>query len=352
MIMKIVVLGGGISTERSVSIVTATSVCKALREAGHDAVFVDSFMGLENYDKSVEEIFNEPDGLCTTASVSREAPDLAAVWASRKNQGPSRIGDRVLEACKLADCVFIGLHGLDGEDGKIQALLDLYGIPYTGSDSISSANAMDKSMTKKIMDYAGIPNAPWKEYFLNEADPEDILNEWEYPCVAKVVDGGSSIGVFMCDTREELAKALSEASKLNSHIIIEKKVFGREFAVGILDGKAIAPVEVIPPNGGSFDYVSKYQGGDEGAREICPADITPQQQEILSDLAVRLYRALGLSVYSRVDIILDKDNKGYCLEMNTLPGMTGASLLPKAARVSGIEYPELCDTIVKLSLHK
>ena len=350
--MKIVVLGGGISTERNVSLVTATSVCKALRTAGHQAVFVDSFLGLEDYKKDLNKIFEEPDGMCADVKIDREEPDLSKVWAIRKNKSNSRIGDKVLEACALADCVFIGLHGLDGEDGKIQALLDLYGIPYTGSDSISSANSMDKSMTKKIMDYAGIPNAPWKEYHLDECNISEITNEWELPCVVKVVDGGSSIGVFICDSRSELKEALTKASALNSHILIEKKITGREFAVAVLDGKILSPIEIIPPEGGSFDYVSKYQSGNEAAREICPADITPEQKEILGDLALRLYNALGLSVYSRADIILDENNNGWCLEMNTLPGMTGASLLPKAAKDCGYDYPALCDTIVRLSLEK
>ena len=350
--MKIVVLGGGISTERNVSLVTATSVCKALRTAGHQAVFVDSFLGLEDYNKDLSDIFEEPDGMCTDVKIDREEPDLSKVWAMRKNKSASRIGDKVLDACALADCVFIGLHGLDGEDGKIQALLDLYGIPYTGSDSISSANAMDKSMTKKIMDYAGIPNAPWKEYFLDEASIFDIVNETSLPCVVKVVNGGSSIGVFICDTNKELEEALSKASALNSHIIIEKKIVGREFAVAILDNQVLTPIEIIPPDGGSFDYVSKYQSGSDAAREICPADITGEQKKILGDLALKLYNALGLSVYSRADIILDENNNGWCLEMNTLPGMTGASLLPKAANDCGYDYPALCDTIVKLSMKK
>ena len=132
--MKIVVLGGGISTERHVSLVTGTSVCKALRSLGHKAIFVDMFLGLEDYSGSLEAAFDAPDGFCGSVAIEKTAPDLAAVRASRADRGPSRLGKNVLAVCALADCVFLGLHGADGEDGKIQAALDLLGVPYTGSD--------------------------------------------------------------------------------------------------------------------------------------------------------------------------------------------------------------------------
>ena len=160
--MKIVVLGGGISTERHVSLVSGTSVCKALRSLGHKAIFVDMYLGLEDYKGSLEEAFDAPDGFCGSVAIEKQAPDLEAVKASRKFKSPSRIGKNVLEICALADCVFLGLHGADGEDGKIQAALDLLGVPYTGSGHLASAAAMDKAVAKRLMDAAGIPTPQWQ----------------------------------------------------------------------------------------------------------------------------------------------------------------------------------------------
>ena len=209
--MKIVVLGGGISTERHVSLVTAASVCRALRRLGHQAIFVDLFFGLEEYEGKLEDAFDAPDGLCPEPSIGHTAPDLREVKSSRKWKSPSRIGKNVLEICSLADCVFLGLHGEDGEDGKIQAALELMGIPYTGSAPLPSGLAMDKAMAKKIMHFAGIPTAAWEEYDLNRTDVSEILDRQSLPCVVKVTNGGSSIGVYICDTKEELQSALRQA---------------------------------------------------------------------------------------------------------------------------------------------
>ncbi len=349
--MKIVVLGGGISTERHVSLVTATSVCRALRSKGHQAIFVDSFLGMEDFNGPLESAFDSPDGLCPDVSIAHTAPDLEEVRKSRKLGSPSRLGKNVLEICALADCVFLGLHGADGEDGKIQAAFDLLGIPYTGSGHLPSAMAMDKATAKKIMAYAGIPTPCWREYDLSRQEELRKAAEYPLPCVVKVVNGGSSIGVYICDTQKELENALREAEKYNSRILIEDKKTGREFTVPVLDGKALNVIEIIPPEGNTtFDYVAKYQSGKEGAREVCPADITQEQQEMLGDLALRFHRALGLSVYSRTDFILDAQNQPWCLEVNTLPGMTPNSLIPRSAKLEGLSYEELCEKIVELSM--
>ena len=348
--MKIVVLGGGISTERHVSLVSATSICKALRSLGHKAIFVDMFIGLENYTGSLEEAFDSADGFCGNVAIEHEAPDLNAVINSRKLKSSSRLGENVLEICQLADCVFLGLHGADGEDGKIQACLDLLGVPYTGSGPLGSEMAMDKITSKKIMEFAGIPTAPWKEYDLSSCSDDSII--FENPCVVKIVNGGSSIGVYICDNAIQLKQALAECKKLGNRIIIEKKIEGREFTVPVLDSKALSPIEIIPPESGKFDYIAKYQSGNEGAREICPADISEAERALLGNLALRFHKALGLSVYSRTDFILDKEGVAWCLETNTLPGMTPNSLIPKAARLEGLDYAHLCEKIVFLSLNK
>ena len=349
--MKIVVLGGGISTERHVSLVTSTSVCKALRSLGHKAIFVDMYLGLEDYTGKLEDAFDAPDGFCGDVAIGHTAPDLEEVKASRKLKSPSRLGKNVLEICALADCVFLGLHGADGEDGKIQGTLDLLGIPYTGSDALSSAMAMDKAVAKRIMESAGVRTPRWIEIFYTKEDIPVLAEELPTPCVIKTVNGGSSIGVALPDTKEELEQALSDMLAYDNRIIAEEKITGREFTQPILDDKYLSAIEIVPPEGnGSFDYVAKYQSGKEGAQEICPAPISDKQQKTLGEAAMRFHRALGLDVYSRSDFILGPDGEFYCLEVNTLPGMTPNSLIPKAAKIEGLSYPELCEKIVMMSL--
>lgn len=349
--MKIVVLGGGISTERHVSLVTSTGVCNALRSLGHKAIFVDMYLGLEDFEGPLETAFDAPDGLIPKASIEQEEPDLQAVIASRKFKSPSRIGKNVLEVCALADIVFLGLHGADGEDGKIQATLDLMGIPYTGSDSLSSAMAMDKAVAKRIMESCGVRTPSWQEITYNEEDIPELLKELPIPCVLKIVDGGSSIGVELPDTKEELEAALKKLLNYGNRLVVELKISGTELTVPVLNDRCLCPIEIVPPEG-TFDYVAKYQGGDKGAQEICPARIDEAAWNQVCDAALRFHRALGLSVYSRTDFILDKDGKAWCLEVNTLPGMTPNSLIPKAAAVEGMSYPDLCETIIRLSLNK
>ena len=348
--MKIVVLGGGISTERHVSLVTGTSVCRALRERGHKAIFVDMFLGLENYDGALEDAFDAPDGFCGAVAIEKTAPDLAAVRAARIDQGPSRLGKDVLAVCALADCVFLGLHGADGEDGKIQATLDLMGVPYTGSDYLSSAMAMDKAVAKRIIGSGGVRTPAWRELRYTEADIPRLCEELPVPCAVKVVNGGSSIGVQLPDTREELDGALRDVLRYGSRVVVEEKIAGRELTVPVLGGKALCPIEIVPPEGSSFDYVAKYQSGSEGAAELCPAPISEEETRLLQEAALMGHRALGLDVYSRTDFILDSEGRAWWLEVNTLPGMTPASLIPKAAAVEGLSYGELCERIVELSL--
>ena len=350
--MKIVVLGGGVSTERNVAQVTATSVCQALRRRGHQAVYVDLFLGMENYDKPLEEAFSEPDGLCGEVEIRTEAPDLFAVWKSRKNKSVSRIGKNVIEICSLADCVFVGLHGKDGEDGKIQAILEMIGVPYTGSGPLASALAMNKAMAKRVLKPVGIRTPAWQELFYREADIPRLTETLPVPCAVKIIDGGSSIGVELPETREELRLALGKILEYGNHVIVEEKIYGREMTVPVLDGRALSPIEVVPPEGTEFDYIAKYQSGALGAQEICPARITPEEDCALREAAEKVQKELGLSVYSRSDYILDQDGNVWFLEVNTLPGMTPNSLIPKAAKVEGMGYDELCEKIVKLSLEE
>lgn len=350
--MKILVLGGGISTERQVSLVSAVSVCKALRSLGHQAVFADLFLGLEDWEGPLERVFDYADGRCGQVEITRDAPDLQQVRASRRDRSPSRIGKNILELCKLSDFVFLGLHGADGEDGKIQATLDLLGVPYSGSGPLGSAMAMDKAVAKRMMESVGVLTPEWRELRYTREDIPALTRELPCPCVVKVVGGGSSIGVALPDTREELSLALANILSVDNRVVVERKIIGRELTVPILGDTALSPIEIVPPEGHDFDYVSKYQGGDEGAREICPAPITKAERQLVSEAALRIHRALGLAVYSRTDFILDGEGKAWCLEVNSLPGMTPSSLIPKAGALAGLSYPQLCEKIVLLSMEE
>lgn len=345
--MKIVVLAGGLSTERAVSLVTGTGVCRALRENGHRAILVDVFLGVEDVPAELETLFDAPDGLCGDARIGTAAPDLEAVRRSRKDQSRRLLGPNVLELCQAADIVFLGLHGQDGEDGRIQAAFDLLGIRYTGSGYLGSGMAMDKSITKMVMENAGIPTAPWRDIpSYTETDIPALAAELEVPCAVKVVNGGSSIGVALPDTKEELEQALCDLLRYGSHVIVEKKLYGRELTVGVLGDRYLPAVEITAQSG-NFDYEAKYQAG--ASREVCPAPITAEQQAEMGEYALKLHRALGLSVYSRTDFILDGEGRPWCLEVNTLPGLTAASLVPKEAAAVGMSYNELCEEIVRQS---
>ena len=350
--MKIVVLAGGISSERSVSLVTGSSVCRALRENGHRAILVDMFLGMEEVPDDMESLFDAPDGLCPDAKIEVTAPDLDAVRAQRKDKSDRRFGPHVLELCAMADIVFLGLHGEDGEDGRVQAAFDLMGIKYTGSGHMASAVAMDKVAAKRMMDSLGIPTPEWRVLTYTADEAEELAQELPMPCVVKTVDGGSSLGVFLPDTREELKKALVDVLEFGSRVLVEKRVYGRELVSGILGERYLPCAMTIPADNGNFDYVSKYQSQENGgALELCPAPITEEEQNMVGELTLKLFRGLGLQVYGRADVILDEEGTPWFLEFNSLPGMTSASFMPKEAAAAGISYHELCEEIVQRSYY-
>ena len=345
--MKIVVLSGGFCTERHVGLVSGSGVCRALREKGHQAIFVDMFMGLENYHGKLSDIFDAPDGLLEKVAIEETAPDLDAVRAARQDKSPSLLGKDVLAVCAMADAVFLAMHGANGEDGRIQATLDLLGVPYTGSGYLGSAMAMDKAVTKRMMDSLGIRTAPWVDVHYTKEDIPRLTRELMVPCAVKMVNGGSSIGMALPDTREELEQALYDLLPYGGHVVVEKKIKGREIQIAVLGDAYLPAVEIIP-RGAYFDYVSKYQ--KDGAEEICPAPITEEVWHQIGEMALTLHRGLGLSVYSRSDFILDADGNAWCLEVNTLPGMTPTSLVPQEAAQVGLSYADLCERIVTDSL--
>jgi len=339
--MKIVVLCGGLSMERNVSITSSTLICRALRQMGHQAVLVDMFYGLEDLETAPEALFDHLPELADTR-VSEEAPDLDAVRASRKWKSPSLVGKGVFELCALADVVFLGLHGACGEDGRIQAALDLMGIPYTGSGYLGSAIAMDKDLTKRLVRAEGVRTPEWRVASFREQSPEAIADSTALPCVVKPVDSGSSIGVAIAHTRQELIVAL-EHNRALGRVILEEYVKGRELQVGILKGESLPSIEIIPKQG-FYDYKNKYQAG--AAVELCPAPVEPAVEEELRATALKVHRLLGLKTYSRADFILDGEGRLCFLEINTLPGMTPTSLMPQEAAAVGIDYGQLCQRIV------
>ncbi len=344
--MKIIVLAGGVSTERAVSLVTGTAVCRALRENGHRAILVDVFLGVEELPSRPEELFDAAGGLCPESSIGAEAPDLAAVRESRGDRSERLFGPNVLELCGLADIVFVGLHGQDGEDGRIQAAFDLLGIRYTGSGYLSSGMAMDKIVTKRMMDAIGIRTPGWRYVTYGPEDVDRLKAELPVPCAVKTPGGGSSLGVFLPEDRTALGEALVRALDYGSTVLVEERIVGRDLAVAVLGERYLPAVEIVSASG-SFDYVAKYQEG--AARETSPAEITPAQMREAGETALKLHRALGLAVYSRTDLILDGAGRMWCLEINSLPGLTPGSLMPKEAVAAGMTYNQLCEEIVQQS---
>lgn len=343
--MKIVVLAGGLSPERNVSLSSGSMVCQALRDRGHQVALVDLFFGLEDRQGSMEDLFSAPIPE-SFKRVSREAPDLAQVWASRKDKSPSAIGPGVLDLCASADVVYLALHGACGEDGRIQAALDLLGVPYTGSGCLSSAIAMDKDLTKRLVaDQVVTPS--WQTVTVTHENLEELTCSVQLPVVVKPIDSGSSIGVYIAKTREELAQALAESMKLGGRTVLEQYIQGREIQVAILDGKALPSIEIIPKEG-FYDYANKYQPG--AALEVCPAEIPAEWEKKIGDAALAVFNTVGLAVYSRADFIVTGDGTPYFLEINTLPGMTPTSLVPQEAAAVGIRYGELCEIIIQKSM--
>ena len=342
--MNIIVLCGGLSMERDVSITSSLKIAEALRSKGHRAVLVDSFFGYTGEYSDPKEIFEKPfnDSIHT---ISGDVPDLDAVKKSRSQSNASRVGDNLFEICRAADIVFMGMHGADGEDGKLQAAFDLEGIKYTGTGPLGSAVAMDKGVAKAILAQNGIPVPQGRVIRRGDADKSAPC----FPCFVKPNSSGSSVGASIVYAPGEYESALDTAFCYDDAVVVEEYIKGREVDVGVLDGRALPPIE-IRPKSGWFDYKNKYQDGMTD--EICPAPFPAETDRLLRETAEKVFSALKLEVYSRMDFIVMEDGSLRCLEANTLPGMTPASLLPKEAAAAGISYPDLCETILRLSLER
>lgn len=344
--MKIVVLAGGTSTERDVSLISGSNIYRALKKKGHDVILVDLYLGYEGALPVNEDLFKaDVEWDKDVTAISAEQPDLSHLKELRKDGGKSLFGPNVLTLCDMADIVFLGLHGANGEDGRVQATFDLMGIPYTGTDYRSSAIAMDKSLSKQLFRMAGIPT-PKGITAKNgqQIDPASV----PYPCMVKTTCGGSSVGTYRVEKPEDLPQALDDAYSFGDDVIIEQFVSGREFSVGVVDGKAYPIIEIAPIHG-FYDYKNKYQAGT--TIETCPADLPKELTQKMQHYAEMVFEALGMRSYARMDFMLDTETlEMYCLEANTLPGMTPTSLLPQEAAALGMSFEDLCEELIRVSL--
>lgn len=342
--MKIVVLAGGTSTERDVSIVSGTGICTALRQKEHRAILVDIFCGLEAVDW--ENPFPQTYDVEQSAAYMKSFNDkIREMKKIRRNF----FGPNVLELCQQADIVFLGLHGANGEDGKVQAAFDLMGIKYTGTGYLSSAMAMDKGITKQMFRMYHVPTPSGTS--MEKKNRTDNLSDLglEFPVVVKTCCGGSSIGVYIVKNQTEYEDALDKAFSYENEVVVEEYIQGTEYTVAVVDGKAYPIVEIVPLEG-FYDYENKYKPG--ATRDTCPAPLSEELTKKMQEYAVQGYHALNLESYARLDFIMTADEKMYCLEANTLPGMTPTSLIPQEAGVLGIDYPSLCEELIRVSLKK
>jgi len=326
--MKVSVLMGGRSSEREISLRTGRGIAQALRNLGHEVSSVDTASGRLL-----------PAGEEESAELPPAAVREIARTASIMNE--SRV---VTEA----EVIFLALHGGEGEDGTIQALLDLTGKPYTGSGVLASALAMDKAMSKKVFVHEGVPTPEWQ--LVNTAAPlpeVDVARLGGYPIVVKPNAEGSTVGLTIVTGAEQLPEAIREAGRYDVNVLIERFIPGRELTVAVL-GDDVLPIVEIRPRHGHYDYEAKYTKG--GSEYFCPADLSPAVTARVMELGKRAADALGCRGASRVDFRLAPDEEAYCLEVNTIPGMTPTSLVPMAAKARGMSYDQLVQRMLELAL--
>lgn len=343
--MKIAVLFGGISTERNVSIAGGRAVINALKEKGYEVVAIDPAFGAEGAIKG-EEIYNNESAndishITTIDELNSFSPRSYLDCVS------SPIFDDV-------DCAFLLLHGRYGEDGHIQALLEMRGVPYIGSGVTASALAMDKHLSKMLFLSSRIVTPAWEYISVADADDADMLREIRKSLgknlVVKPANQGSTVGLTIIgNSDEDLADAIREAGKYTDDILVEQYIPGREITVAILDGEPLPIIEIVPQDG-FYDYEHKYTKGR--TEYCCPAEISEDVTQFTQNVAVTAYNALGCKGFARVDFILTDEGQPFCLEVNTLPGFTATSLVPKAAATIDIEYADLCETLINLAMGK
>ena len=331
--MKITVLMGGTSSERNVSLASGIRIVQALRSRGHDVIPMDPARGVISASEELE---------LSSGSVGTEPPSLESL--AKFAEGTFLPNLTGMKEITEADVVFLALHGGQGEDGTIQALLDMAHVKYTGSGLLASALAMDKDLSKKLFRTEGVKTADWLMAPVTTEQVEGILG---LPVVVKPSKQGSTVGLSVVKRRAKLAAAIEEAGKYDDEVMVEQFVPGRELTVGILGDVALPVGEIISKHE-IYDYECKYTAGM--AREEFPAKLSKEATEKVQQQALLAFRALKLRGYARIDFRLTSEGEFYCLEANTLPGMTELSLIPQGAAAMGISFPELCERIVRLAL--
>lgn len=339
--MKIAVLMGGTSTERNVSLSSGSAVARALGATGHEVAEVDTALGL----RDPEAAFSGGEG--TPVGVDREPPSLAELRRMEEDLRGEVFAPGVLAACRASDLAFIALHGGSGEDGRLQAALEIAGIPHTGTNYLGCALAFNKDVAKRVMASSGVSTPRWGEVRGSGDTPGEL--PFGYPRIVKPAKGGSTIGVSLVEDEGEFERVVEETLGYGEVVLVEEFVEGRECTVGVLGDEALPVIEIVS-SGKLFDYESKYQPG--AANELCPAPIPDELAVELQRLALEAHASLkiGAGAYSRVDFRVSPSGEPFCLEANVLPGMTPNSLLPLAARTAGIEFPALCERVARMAV--
>jgi len=309
------------------------------------------YEGINNIGIDPHKLFSSQDN--TQNTVGGVAPSSDDLNEIRKRNGFRKelIGPNVITLCKLADVVFLALHGDMGENGQLQATLDVFDIKYTGSGYKGSLLAMDKHIAKQLMRQNEILTPDWIRFDIGSGNEkiDEAIEKIGFPCIVKPCSCGSSVGVSLVDNVEALKTALRNASDYESSVLIEKRIFGREITQAFIDGKALPPVEIIPKSG-FYDYANKYIAN--ATEEICPAPISQKMLDKVNTITEKCFEALCLADYARIDYIIDENEDFWCLEANTLPGMTPTSLMPQEAAAVGISYDDLCEKLVLMALAK
>ncbi len=338
--MRILLLAGGDSSEKEVSLRSGAAIYDSLKHLGHEVLAINPSGGHSLIGDDGKFMANLPAHVNPTTV---QTADTRAISTTLKGTSFDRV-----------DLVVIALHGGSGENGTIQSLLDLGGVKYTGSGMAASAIAMDKVITKRLFVSEGIPTPRWAQYrWRTEADDrefaDDILRKFDFPVIVKPNNSGSTVGLTKVKDEPSLIPALHACVKESSDILVEEFVAGRELTVSVLDGEALPLVEIVPKNE-LYDYEAKYTKGM--SNYIAPADVEPRLARGMQDAAVKAFHVIGASGLVRVDFILSPENEYYCLEVNTLPGMTNLSLAPMAAKVAGMTFDDLVARIIDSALRK
>ena len=339
--MKIAVLAGGISTERNVSLVSGKKISNALRQKGHHVALIDSFLGMDQIPEDLTTLFSSQIvdydiDIDTTVLTEQDIRKL------RPDDDGSFFGPNVIKILRAADFVFLALHGGAGEDGKVQAFLDLYNIKYTGSDSFGAGIAMNKATTKEILKYNGIPTADFVLIRKGEEVPTEF--PFDFPVVVKPANGGSSVGTVIAQDYETAKKAINDNFVFDNLIIVEQFIKGREFSQGVVGNHALPAIE-ITVNDGWYDFEHKFKTGNTTVFTTPPKDFSSELQRQMDELSIKTGHKLSLMNYYRLDYLLNEDGF-YIIEANVLPGLTPLSLMPQEAEAEGISYPDLIEMIL------